>query len=186
MGKDEKKSIFLIVTIFSLLICFNISSQAATKIKISGKNFSQQMKYYAEREDANQDGYLSAQETSEITQIHLESNENTDIFRGIRYFTNLKELWFESYIDRRNPEDITEPERSNIQKMDLSGLNKLQKLEIECGNSYLQQINLKGCTNLKEIYIQGDGKISDHKKMPCAQKVRCKRTQYGKAGIKRY
>ena len=71
--------------------------------------------------------------------------------------------------------------------MDLSGLNKLQKLEIECGNSYLQQINLKGCTNLKEIYIQGDGKISDiHKKMPCAQKVRCKRTQYGKAGIKRY
>ena len=175
MGKDEKKSIFLIVTIFSLLICFNISSQAATKIKISGKNFSQQMKYYAEREDANQDGYLSAQETSEITQIHLESNENTDIFRGIRYFTNLKELWFESYIDRRNPEDITEPERSNIQKMDLSGLNKLQKLEIECGNSYLQQINLKGCTNLKEIYIQGDGNISDINLEQCAnlQKLYC-------------
>lgn len=185
MKKHLKPFIFTALAC-TFLLGTGVSAEAASKIRINDENFSQQMKYYAEREDNNQDGYLSEKEASKITEIHFESNENTDIFRGIRYFTNLKELWFESYIDRRNPEDITEPERSNIQKMDLSGLNKLQKLEIECGNSYLQQINLKGCTNLKEIYIQGDGKISDHKKMPCAQKVRCKRTQYGKAGIKRY
>ena len=174
MKKHLKLFIFTVLAC-TFLLSAGVSAEAASKIRINDENFSQQMKYYAEREDNNQDGYLSEKEASKITEIHFESNENTDIFRGIRYFTNLKELWFESYIDRRNPEDITEAEKSNIQKMDLSGLKKLQKLEIECGNSYLQQINLEGCTNLKEIYIQGDENISDINLDQCVnlQKLYC-------------
>lgn len=174
MVKQIKLS-FLIMLFICLTIHFTCSVEAEFKVAINDENFSQQMKNYAKREDSNNDGYLSAKEASKITEIHFDSNENTDIFKGIHYFTNLQELWFESYIDRRSPEEITAAEKSNIQKMDLSGLKKLQKLEVECGNSYLQQINLEGCTNLKEVYIQGDDNISDINLDQCInlQKIYC-------------
>lgn len=174
MRKPFKTIIFTALAC-TFLLGAGISAEAASKVKINNENFSQQMKYYAEIGDSNNDEYLSAKEASKITEIHFESNENTDIFRGIKYFTNLKNLWFESYADRRNPEEVTGAEKLNIQKMDLRGLKKLQKLEIECGNSYLQQIDLEGCIGLKEIYIQGDDNISRINLEQCVnlQKIYC-------------
>lgn len=96
--------------IFTALTCtFLLSAgifvEAASKssdVAINDTNFSEKLIIYAEDSDKNQDGYLSTQEAADITRISLDSNKNTDIFKGIQYFTELQTFKFNSYIDRRN------------------------------------------------------------------------------------
>ena len=154
--------------IFTALACTfllraDVSAQAASKssnVAINDTNFSEELMIYAKDADKNQDGYLSAKEADTVTRIALESNKNTDIFKGIQYFTELETFKFDSYIDRRDPEEIGEEEKNTVQKLNLSGMEKLEKVTVDCGNPYLKEISLENCSSLKEAGI--DGGFSDY------------------------
>lgn len=157
----KQRNLFLFPLLcFSFFMIFTLPANAKSKVKINARNFSEQMREIAQLEDANKDGYLSVKEASKVTKLSFESNENTDLFRGIKYFTHLEELWFISNIDRRPPEEKKEEEQTMIQKLDLSGLKRLSKIEIECGNPYLKEIKLKGCTNLKKLCVSGEKQVN--------------------------
>ena len=111
------KPFIFILLACTLLLGAGISAEAVSKpsgVAINNTNFSEELMIYADDADKNKDGYLSAKETADVTRISLESNKNTDIFKGIQYFTELETFKFDSYVDRRNPEEIGEAELSDI------------------------------------------------------------------------
>ena len=69
--------------------CRQIHRWRSTTIILPGP-----IKEYAVEADDNGDGMLSAKEAAEVTRIHLDSSQNIDSFRGIEYFTNLKDFFY--------------------------------------------------------------------------------------------
>lgn len=154
----KQRNLFLFPLLcFSFFMIFTLPANAKSKVKINARNFSEQMREIAQLEDANKDGYLSVKEASKVTKIRFESNVTSDLFRGIEYFTHLKYLWFISNIEKSSPE-----EKTMVQTLDLRilrNLKMLSKLELDCEDSYLKEINLKGCKYLKNISITGNRQL---------------------------
>lgn len=183
--------------IFTALVCIFLlsareSAQAALKtsnVPINDTNFSEELMSYAEDADKNQDGYLSSKEATTVKEISLKSNKNTDIFKGIQHFTEIETFKFDSYIDRRNPEEIGEEEKNTVQKLNLSSLEKLKKVTVECGNTYLKQINLTNCNRLTDVYIAGENQniqSLDLKQCTNLQKLYCRSISVKKLNLSGY
>ncbi len=93
--------------------------------------------------DDDGDGLLSPEEIAKTKIINLREEEFTDI-TGIRYFTELTELW---------------GSRCDLQNLDLSGLSKLEVLLLS-ENGNLASLNLTGCTALTDLYLDGCRNLS--------------------------
>ncbi len=152
MKKYMKKMVWLMMFSFFLLSA-GVSAQAVSKVKITDANFSQEMIKVAREADTNKDNAISKKEATKVTKIKLASNRNADIFKGLKYFTNIKKFVYTSNKDRRNPEQIGKEEISYVQELDLYNFKRLTKVKITCDNNYLKKVNLKECTNLKDLCI---------------------------------
>ena len=135
--KNHMKTI-LFTAAFSLLLAGGISVQADAQVAINDDNFSWAVKEYAVEADDNGDGYLSEKEAAGVTTVRFDSRQNIDSFRGIEYFTNLKDFFYRANIaSAGNDDEIWSYEDSTASELDLSGMKKLERVRIICHNSYL-------------------------------------------------
>ncbi len=139
----------------TFLLGAGISAEAASKVAINDTNFARAVKEYAEKADTNKDGYLSKKEASKVTQINFFSQYNIDSFKGIEYFTDMKEFYYRADYATTDYDDVNIYETDTASEIDLSGFKKLSKVTIDSRNPYLKTVNLQDCTNLKDVAIEG-------------------------------
>ena len=153
--KNHMKTI-LFTAAFSLLLAGGISVQADAQVAINDDNFSWAVKEYAVEADDNGDGYLSEKEAAGVTTVRFDSKQNIDSFRGIEYFTDLKDFFYRANIaSAGNDDEIWSYEDSTASELDLSGMKKLERVRIICHNSYLRSVDLGDCPKLEYVYIRG-------------------------------
>lgn len=152
--------------IFTALACAflagaGISAEAASKVAINDDNFSATLIDIAQEADKNGDGYLSKKEAANVTELSFNSSEKNDLFKGLEYFSNIKDFDFTADIDWREEDNLdTIKNDTSIQhRLNLSNYKKLENVTIFCKTLYLKEINLKGCSNLKNINISCRGNI---------------------------
>lgn len=138
-----------------LLAGADVSVQADSQVAINDSNFAWAIKEYAVEADDNGDSMLSAKEAAEVTRIHLDSSQNIDSFRGIEYFTNLKDFFYRANTASTETDDYRIYAASTASELNLSGMKKLNRVRIICSNSYLKTVDLGDCTKLKEVSIRG-------------------------------
>ena len=153
--KNHMKTI-LFTAAFSLLLAGGISVQADAQVAINDDNFSWAVKEYAVEADDNGDGYLSEKEAAGVTTVRFDSRQNIDSFRGIEYFTDLKDFFYRANIaSAGNDDEIWSYEDSTASELDLIGMKKLERVRIICHNSYLRSVDLGDCPKLEYVYIRG-------------------------------
>lgn len=164
MKKHLKTFIFTALAC-TLLLGAGISAEAAeksSKVAINDENFAWAVKEYADQADTNKDGFLSKKEASKITSVEFNSPYNIDSLKGIEYFTEIKDFTYQAYDASGDYGRHKIYENSTVEEIDLSGFKKLNTVYIQSSTPYLQTINLKNCTNLKELDITGqveDGNV---------------------------
>ena len=150
--------------IFTALACTfllgaGISARAASKVAINDENFSTSLISVAQEADKNGDGCLSKKEVSSVENIQFRSYMKEDPFKGLEYFTNLKDFTYTSdFSEDLSWEDIKN-DTSTEHILNLSEFKKLESVDILCYSLYLKEIDLSGCSNLKEANIDGRGNI---------------------------
>ncbi|MBS6723791.1 MAG: hypothetical protein KH268_12505 [Clostridiales bacterium] len=155
MRKHFKTFLFAALTC-SLLLGAGLSTEAASKIRIDDTNFAWAVKEYAVEADTNDDGYLSKKEAAKIKKMRFfEPGQDIDSFKGIEYFPNLEDFYYRAEYATFDYEDINIYTASTASELDLSGLTKLKRVRIDSRNPYLRKVNLKKCTSLEEVTING-------------------------------
>ncbi|CVI69750.1 Internalin-J precursor [Eubacteriaceae bacterium CHKCI004] len=139
----------------TFLLSAEISIDAASKVAINDTNFARAVKEYAEEADTNKDGYLSKKEASKITKVRFFSQYNVDSFKGIEYFTDIKEFYYRADYATDDYDDVNIYETSTAPEIDLSGFQKLSQVTIDSRNPYLKTVSLQDCNNLKNVVIEG-------------------------------
>lgn len=127
-----------------------------TGIVINDTNFARAVRKYAKKADTNKDGYLSEKEAEKITKVRFFEDYNIDSFKGIEYFTEIEDFYYQAASSGVDYEDFIVHETSTVPKINLSGFKKLKKVNIISRNEYLRKVNLKNCPNLEEVDIHGN------------------------------
>lgn len=160
MKKHLKPFIFTALAC-TFLLGAGISVEASSKVAINDDNFSATLSYIAQEADKNGDGYLSKKEAANVTELSFNSSEKNDPFKGLEYFSNIKDFDFTADLSWREEDnwDTVKNDISVQHRLNLSNYKKLENVTILCKTVYLKEINLKGCSNLKDIDIFCEGNV---------------------------
>lgn len=160
MKKQVK--MFIVTTLAcTFLLGAGISAEAASKVAINDDNFSATLTYIAQEADKDGDGYLSKKEATTVTELSFSSSEKSNPFKGLEYFSNIKDFDYTANINWRDEDnwDTIKNDTSVQHQLNLSNNKKLENVTVLCKTLYLTEINLKGCSNLKDIDIFCEGNV---------------------------
>ena len=159
MRKHFKTFVFAALTC-SLLLGAGLSAEAASKVAINETNFSMSLLREAQEADKNGDGYLSKKEASRITDIQLFSAEKNDPFKGIEHFSNLKDFDYTAQAGQNGDDPEPDNNAASVKhRLDLSNFKKLENVTINCNTLYLKEIDLEGCSSLRDVDITCRGSV---------------------------
>lgn len=160
MKKQVKMFIFTALAC-TFLLGAGISAEAASKVAINDHNFSATLTYIAQEADKDGDGYLSKKEAANVTELSFSSSEKSDPFKGLEYFSNIKDFDYTANISWRDEDnwDALKNDTSVQHQLNLSNYKKLENVTVLCKTLYLTEINLKGCSNLKDVDIFCEGNV---------------------------
>lgn len=154
MRKHIKNFIFTTLAC-TFLLGAGMSARAASKVAINDENFAWVVKDCAEEADTNKDGYLSEKEASKVKKLWFNPAFNVESFKGIEYFTDVEKFVYKANIVDEESNDYIVYEESTAPVVDLSGFKKLKSVYIRSDTDHLRTVNLQGCTNLREVRIEG-------------------------------
>lgn len=149
------KPIIITMLACTFLLGAGMSAQAASKVAINDENFAWVVKDCAEEADTNKDGYLSEKEASKVKKLWFNPAFNVESFKGIEYFTDVERFVYKANIVDEESNDYIVYEESTAPVVDLSGFKKLKSVYIRSSTDHLRTVNLQGCTNLREVRIEG-------------------------------
>lgn len=150
MKKSVKMVVFTVVTCF-FLMSSGISVHAMDGVVINEENFAPAVLKYAQEADTNKDGFLSPKEASKVKKMRFVTQKYINSFQGIQYFTELKKFYYEV---KEYQQDMTA-----APDLDLSGLEKLEKVTIYSESMHIGTIDLRNCTSLQQVGLVPD---ADH------------------------
>ena len=149
--KSMRKSIKMAVFAGAACACMagaGMSVKAADKVAINEKNFAPAVMEYAQNADTNEDGSLSSKEASKVKKMRFDTRQYIDSFQGVKYFTGLKKFIYEV---AEYQQDMTA-----APDLDLSGMDKLEKVTIYSESMHIGTINLQNCTKLQQLALIPD------------------------------
>lgn len=150
MKKSVKMVVFTVVTCF-FLMSSGSSVHAMDGVAINEENFAPSVLKYAQEADTNKDGFLSQKEASKVKKMRFVTQKYINSFQGIQYFTELKKFYYK--VKEYQQDMATAPD------LDLSGLEKLEKVTIYSESMHIGTINLRDCTSLQQVGLVPD---ADH------------------------
>ena len=135
----NRKLISLVLSAALIIGCIPMTAIADTSVAINATNFPDAtFREYIKSEFDNGDNVLSAEEIANVTEIHMSGEDTLTSLEGIKFFTNLKELYCYNFNTK------------NLKSLDVSGMTSLEHLD--CAPSGVATLNVSGCTNLKTLY----------------------------------
>ena len=135
----NRKLISLVLSAALIIGCIPMTAIADTSVAINATNFPDAtFREYIKSEFDNGDNVLSAEEIANVTEIHMSGEDTLTSLEGIKFFTNLKELYCYNFNTKK------------LKSLDVSGMTSLELLD--CAPSGVETLNVSGCTNLETLY----------------------------------
>lgn len=194
-------SAVMFTAMLSAVMLVGIKADAASNVSISKENFPDKtIRKIATAHDKNEDGYLSIAEIKKIKKVKIGQKTITS-FKGVEKFSHLKTFIYKGNVTTSQKVDLdlsknkklkrveiayaSSGSDQSIRKINLQGCKKLEILRVV---GQTKQINLTGCTNLKELYLHSEGglqtlDVSDCKKLKklnVAKGPKLKKIKFGK------
>ncbi|MBO4460783.1 MAG: S-layer homology domain-containing protein [Clostridiales bacterium] len=130
-----------------------IDPQSPDVVTVNDKTFPDPIfrNYVLTRIDIDGDMTLSEAEIFRVREIYFKSDESDDSTKyydltGIKFFKELRTLYYDN---------------NYLTSLDVSGLDKLERLSVIWGKNDLRSVNCSGCSSLKTLELQANDKLSD-------------------------